>query len=312
MIAARRLKTILPALLTAALLIAGCGIASSYRPAPQKTIRDFSGSGKYLKKVGVVALLNNATLGGQQIPVSYMRAFLESINAETSHAVLVVPGQTEASPFLMNPPRAANGHLNVFTLSSLARKEGMNFLVSPLLMDVRVRTRDTGFWFFKDVAYSIQVQTAAAIYDTITGTRLALGTLIDEVEIDEYEAERIRNGEDVIVDGLEEAVEEMGQSLGERMAEAINEGKWLASVVALSDGACVISAGSDVGVETGDRFDVLDASEMLTGLDGQRYVVPGVKIGEIAIDGVAPGQASGSPVSGGTVPPVGSILVPES
>jgi hypothetical protein len=312
MIAARRLKTILPALLTAALLIAGCGIASSYRPAPQKTIRDFSGSGKYLKKVGVVALLNNATLGGQQIPVSYMRAFLESINAETSHAVLVIPGRTEASPFLMNPPRTANGHLNVFTLSGLARQEGMNFLVSPLLMDVRVRTRDTGFWFFKDVAYSIQVQTAAAIYDTITGTRLALGTLIDEVEIDEYEAERIRNGEDVIVDGLEEAVEEMGQSLGERMAEAINEGKWLASVVALSDGACVISAGSDVGVETGDRFDVLDASEMLTGLDGQRYVVPGVKIGEIAIDGVAPSQASGSPVSGGTVPPVGSILVPES
>lgn len=312
MIVARRRKALLPVLLAATLLIAGCGIASSYRPAPQKTIRDFSGSGKYLKKVGVVALLNNATLGGQQIPIFYMRAFLESINAEASHAVLVIPGRDEAVPFLMNPPRTANGHLNVYSLSSLARQEGMNFLVSPLLMDVRVRTRDTGFWFFKDVAYSLQVQTAAAIYDTITGTRLALGTLIDEVDIDEYEAQRIRNGENVIVDSLEEVVEEMGQSLGERMAEAINEGKWLASVVALSDGACVISAGSDVGVETGDRFAVLDASEMLTGMDGQRYIVPGVKIGEIAIDGVTPGQASGAPVSGGTAPPVGSILVPES
>lgn len=312
MTAARRLKTILPSLVAVALLIAGCGIASSYRPAPQKTIRDFSGSGKYLKKVGVVALLNNAILGGQQVPVSYMRAFLESIKTEASHAVLVIPGRSEASPFLMNPPRAANGHLNVFTLSGLARQEGMNFLVSPLLMDVRVRTRDTGFWFFKDVAYSLQVQTAAAIYDTITGTRLALGTLIDEVDIDEYEAERIRNGETVIVDSLEEMVEEMGQSLGERMAEAINENKWLASVIALKEGSCILSAGSEVGLETGDRFAVLDGSEILTGLDGQRYVVPGVKIGEIAIDGVAPGQASGAPVSDGPVPPAGSILVPES
>ncbi|WP_319522412.1 hypothetical protein [uncultured Desulfosarcina sp.] len=308
MIAPRRLNTILPALLTAALLIAGCGIASSYRPAPQKTIRDFSGSGKYLKKVGVVALLNNATLGGQQVPVSYMRAFLESINEEASHAVLVIPGRTEAPPFLMNPPRAANGHLNVFTLSSMARQEGMNFLVSPLLMDVRVRTRDTGFWLFKDVAYSLQVHTAAAIYDTITGTRLALGTLIDEVDIDETEAQRIRNGEDVIVDGLEEVVEEMGQSLGERMAEAINENKWLASVVALSDGACVISAGSEVGIETGDRFAVLDGSEMLTGLDEQRYVVPGVKIGELTITQVTANQ-SFAVSEAGDPPTVGSILV---
>jgi len=311
MIVARRSKALLAPLL-AAFLIAGCGIASSYRPAPQKTIRDFSGSGKYLKKVGVVALLNNAALLGQQVPVPYMRAFLESIKANASDTNLVIPGPTEALPFLWNPPRAANGHLNVFTLSRQARQEGMNFLVSPLLMDVRVRTRDTGFWFFKDVAYSLQVQTAAAIYDTITGTRLALGTLIDEVDIDEYEAERIRNGENVIVDSLEEMVEEMGQSLGERMAKAINEGKWLASVIALNDGSCVISAGSEVGVEKGDRFAVLDGSEVLTGLDKQRYVVPGVKIGEIAVDDVAPGQASGSPVSDGPVPPVGSILVPES
>jgi len=311
MIVARRSKSLLAPLLTA-FLIAGCGIASSYRPAPQKTIRDFSGSGKYLKKVGVVALLNNAALLGQQVPVPYMRAFLESIKANASDTNLVIPGPTEALPFLWNPPRAANGHLNVFTLSRQARQEGMNFLVSPLLMDVRVRTRDTGFWFFKDVAYSLQVQTAAAIYDTITGTRLALGTLIDEVDIDEYEAERIRNGENLIVDSLEEMVEEMGQSLGERMAKAINEGKWLASVIALNDGSCVISAGSEVGVEKGDRFAVLDGSEVLTGLDKQRYVVPGVKIGEIAVDDVAPGQASGSPVSDGPVPPVGSILVPES
>jgi hypothetical protein len=312
MIVAKRLKALLPLLLTAVLLVTGCGIASSYRPAKQKTVRDFSGSDKYLKKVGVVALLNNANLAGQQVPEFFMRAFLERVDAEASHALLVVPGRTEAAPFLWNPPRDANGHLNAFTLSSLARQEGMNFLVSPMLMDVRVRTRDTGFWFFKDVAYSVQVQTAAAIYDTVTGSRLALGTLIDEVDIDEYDAQRIRNGADVIVDGLEEIAEEMGAELGERMAEAVNAGRWLASVVAVEDGACVIRAGSEVGVETGDRFAVLDGSEMLTGLDGQRYVAPGAKIEEIAINGVRPGEALGSPVSGGPVPPVGSILVPES
>jgi hypothetical protein len=52
-------------------------------------------------------------------------------------------------------------------------------------MDIRLRTRNTGFWFFKDVAYSLQIQTAAAVYDAATGARLAFRILTDEVDIDE-------------------------------------------------------------------------------------------------------------------------------
>ena len=73
----------------------------------------------------------------------------------------------------------------------------MNAVVTPALMDIRVRTRDTGFWFFREVAYSLQIQTAAASYDAITGSRLALGILTDEVDIDENEAGIIRNGQEV-------------------------------------------------------------------------------------------------------------------
>ena len=38
--------------LLVALLVSGCGIASSYRPADKKAIRDFSGNSDYRKKVG--------------------------------------------------------------------------------------------------------------------------------------------------------------------------------------------------------------------------------------------------------------------
>ena len=44
----------------AALLACGCGISASYRPADQKTIRDFSGSSNYRKKIGIVALANQS------------------------------------------------------------------------------------------------------------------------------------------------------------------------------------------------------------------------------------------------------------
>jgi hypothetical protein len=308
MIPASGLKKI--ALLSlATLVVCGCGISRSYRPADQKTIRDFSGSSNYRKKVGIVALSNTTMFVSDQIANPFMTAFLSSMESAASDAALVVPGKSEVPPFLWNPPRIPSGDLDVFTLSGLARKEGMNAVVSPLLLDIRVRDRHTGFWIFKDVAYSLQIQTAAAIYDPMTGTRLALGILTDEVEIDEQQASSIRSGQEVPVDDLVDVGEEMGEALGERMGDAISESKWLASVLSIQDGSCVISAGGEAGIKAGDRFTVLDGSGILTGLDGQRYVVPGAKIGEITISRVTTRLAFGA-ADAGELPPAGSILIP--
>lgn len=296
-------------LLLVPLLVYGCGLSRSYRPADQKTIRDFSGGSNYRKTVGVMALFNTTRFTSAQVGLPFMTVFLSSMESAASDTVLVVPGETEAPPFLWDPPRIASGDLDVFALSGRARAEGMNAVVSPLLLDIRVRTRDTGFWIFKEVAYSLQIQTAAALYDAITGARLALGILTDEIDIDENEAALIRDGQEVEAPDLVDVAEEMGEELGERLGDAISDSIWRSSVHSIEDGACVIRVGSEAGVEMGDRFTVLDGSDVLTGLDGQRYILPGVKIGEITISRVAPRQSFGAPESG-DLPPAGSILIP--
>ena len=302
-----RFKWMLPLLVM--LVITGCGIASSYRPASKETLRDFSGRSDYSKKVGIVALLNTSMFRGDQVPYPFMTAFLDNLESSAASTLLVVPGRAQVAPFLWNPPRLANGDLDVFTLSRLARQEGMNTVVSPVLMDIRVRSRDTGFWIFKDVAYSLQIQTAAAIYDAITGARLDLKILTDEVDIDEIDADRIKGGQEVQVDDLVEVAQEMGEALGDRMGDAIRASKWLASVIEVNGETCLMTAGSEVGIEMGDRFSVLDGSSILTGLDGQRFIVPGSKIGEIVVKQVTAQKSVGAPDSG-RPPPAGSILIP--
>jgi hypothetical protein len=291
------------------LVVAGCGIASSYRSASKQTLRDFSGRSDYVKKVGIVALLNTSVFRGDQVTYPFMTAFLDSLESSAANTLLVVPGRAQVAPFLWNPPRLANGDLDVFTLSRLARQEGMNAVISPVLMDIRVRSRDTGFWLFKDVAYSLQIQTAAAIYDAITGARLDLKILTDEVDIDEIDADRIKGGQEVQVDDLVEVAQEMGESLGDRMGDAIVASKWLASVISVNGETCLMTAGSDVGIEMGDRFSVLDGSSILTGLDGQRFIVPGPKIGEIVVKQTTARESAAAPDSG-RPPPAGSILIP--
>lgn len=302
-------KKLLPALLVLALLAAGCDLAASYRPADKKTINDFPLGHDYRKQVGVLALANTTLFSGPQVAVPLMTTFLSSMSAAAPDALLVVPEMADVPPFLSNPPRLADGDVDAFALAGLARQRGMNAVVRPVLMDIRVRKRDTGFWIFKDVAYSLQIRTTAVIYDAVTGARLDMDILTDEVDIDEYQAENIEAGKEVEVDDLADAAEKMGEELGERMGQAIRESKWLASVVALTEDACVIMAGSEVGLKAGDRFSILDGSQVLPGQDGQRFIVPGPEIGFITVSRVSPRQALATPESG-PLPPAGSIVVP--
>jgi hypothetical protein len=111
------------------------------------------------------------------------------------------------------------------------------------------------------------------------------------------------------VSELVELAGEMGDALGERMGDAIKNSQWVSAVVSIEGRSCVIAAGSEVGIEVGDGFSVLDGSAVLTGLDGQRYIAPGPKIGEITISRVSPRQSFGEPESG-EMPPAGSIVIP--
>ena len=230
----RASRMFLPLILMVFLFVNGCGIAASYRPADDKTIRDYTADGEYRKSVGVLALLNTSLFKGDQVPFPFMTSFLDALDTAAGNAELIVPGRTDAAAFQWNPPRIANGELDAFTLADQARQAGMNVVVSPVLMDIRVRSRDTGFWMFKDVAYSLQVQTAAVLYDAITGSRLALKILTDEIDIDEEQALAVRSGQEIVVDELPDIVGEMGEKLGDRMGDAIKESQWLTTVSGLT------------------------------------------------------------------------------
>jgi hypothetical protein len=304
-------KTLQPLpLLMVVLLIAGCTGVLSYRPAEIETIRDFPKSSTYRKQVGVLALSNTTPFSDAQAVAPFLTGFYSGLQAAVADAVLLSADHDQAAPFLSNPPRLVGGDVDGFMLAQMARQAGMNAVVSPVVVDIRVHSRDKGFWFFKDVAHSLKIQAAATTYDAITGSRWALDQLADEVAIDEYQAEILRSGRVIELDDYNGVLEKMGRRLGKEMGDAIKAAKWLASVAAIEDGACVIRFGSEAGIANGDRFSVLDGSGVLTGLDGRRYIVPGPKIGQIRIVAVTSHQARGVP-DDGDIPPVGSILIPE-
>lgn len=299
------------ALLLVAWLMTACGIAVSYRSAEEKTIRDYAGNGDYRQRVGMMALANTTTFTSSQIAGPFMQTFVENLTEAAADALVVMPGSAGYPSFLLDPPRLENGSIDAFSLSAMARQAGFNIVAGPALVNLRVQKRHWGFWFFRQEYDSLQLQAAATLYDTVTGARIDFEMIDREIEIDNMLAGQIQAGQEVQVFELDELAAEMGEILGERMGEAIAESNWATTVIAAEDSRVVIPAGSEVGIAPGDRFTVLDASRVLESPDGQRFVMPGYKIGEIVVEQPAAGQAMATVSDNGAIP-VGSIVVPES
>jgi hypothetical protein len=115
-----------------------------------KTIRDFSGSSKYRKTVGVDGALNATIFTSAQVAAPFMTVLSIQFGIKcVRYAILMVPGKADVPPFLWNPRRIANRDIDVFTLSGLARQAGINAVVSPLLMDIRAAYTQYGLLVFQ-------------------------------------------------------------------------------------------------------------------------------------------------------------------
>ncbi|WP_054699927.1 hypothetical protein [Desulfosarcina cetonica] len=105
-------------LLASVLMLAGCGMAAAYRTADKETIRDFSDNGGYLKRVGVMALTNTSMFTSGQAATPFVEAFIASMAENASDAQFIIPGKSDVPSYLINPPRMANGEMDVYALSS--------------------------------------------------------------------------------------------------------------------------------------------------------------------------------------------------
>lgn len=295
-----------------AMLAAGCNIMADYRPAEIRTIQDFSEDNGYRKQIGVMALTNTTRVISDQTAEPLMESFLAGMAGAAKDAQLVVPGQADAPSFLAHPPRLPSGEVDALAFSALARQAGMSGVASLVLMDVHAYKEAHGLWIFRRVSHHVRIQVAAVAYDAITGSRLAFDVLTEDILVEEQVVDSINAGQAVQIPELGEAFSKMGAELGERMGERIAAARWTTSVIAVENGACIIPAGSRLGIAVGDRFAVLDTSEVAAGWNGQQYIVPGVETGKLRVIQVTADQSVCAPEAERDTPPVGSIVVPET
>jgi hypothetical protein len=103
-----------------------------------------------------------------------------------------------------------------------------------------------------------------------------------------------------LVDGAEAAAK--------TICEKMSETPWEAAILAMEGDKAVIPFGESAGLLTGDTLEVYGEGRMVEAAGGYRYIVSGVKIGELKISAVFPRKAEVTAAEGVGAMKVGNMV----
>ncbi len=191
----------------------------------------------------------------------------------------------EFSRLLGSPPRLSSGAVDGHALALLARPRGVNEVVVATPLEPQVEEEKTGFWLWKGVRMRVGLGLRLEIFDAETGGKSLDERFGEEAAVD---LEPEIPGEPVpwerIPRPLIETLQERLFAAAARSAcRALAVRPWRGFVVAAEGRELTISAGRGTGLREGQRLEVYSPGRSLVNREGQRFFLPGEKIGEARI-----------------------------
>ncbi|MFC1828723.1 hypothetical protein ACFL0O_03820 [Thermodesulfobacteriota bacterium] len=281
------------------LLITGCSSFSKIKKKTLDMTDDFKISKTdFRKKIGVAVIDNKTGFSDGDISDRFQIHLLETLRKECPETVLLAPGDPEYPEDFIELPRMASGQVDNLALAKVGRQFGLNAIVTGSIIDIRGEEEERGFWWFKEPERFTRVQIVAEVYDTETGSKILDESFIHEIEMDELEEESMVSGKDLNLVAVNEAITHIGTEMGESICKTVDKQPWRGSIISVAENKIILSHGEKAGLKLGDILDVHENENIIDGVSGQQFFVPGLKIGEIEIIAVYPERAEAIMVSG--------------
>ncbi len=292
-------------LLTVSLLIAfstGCtGVSNSNKTATKMTggFKFFSGNLK--KRVGVANFENKTLAEGQRFELLLQTNLSQAIQKDCPEIILETPGDAKYQNILGTPPKMETGRIDNFALSMAGRELGFNAIVAGALLDISGIKEKHGILWFKSSRNFLQIQIAVEVYDTETGAKILDEVLIQQTEVDESEFQLIQSKNIPRMSLIDDEIVDIAAEMGEKVCDAVADLAWSGYISSVNGGKIVISSGSNIGVRSGNIFEVRTIGKIIKGVNGHHFVMTGKKSGEIQIVSVYPDRSEAVLLSGNEI-----------
>ena len=263
----------------------------------QKLTRKIRFSDDDLQRMAAVIGFENRSLSrSKDFTLLFRKGIPEFLNNECDDVTAADSDDDENLKGFKELPKLPSGQVDNFALAIIGRELGLNAVVTGSLDDIGLMDELRGM-VWKDTHHLIQILVSIEVYDTETGAKILDQSFSRKVEIEELDYELMQSEGKMILPDLNETLSDLIKEMGETICWAVEDQSWNGFIIAVDGDKIILSAGSRVGLESGDEFEVFDTSRIIEGLNGQRFFYHGQKTGEIRIIEVEPNKAKAVIVS---------------
>ena len=277
------------------LTLPGCGVQRTVEDTYEKTTKTVSNTTRsftrgfklsdedLLRRVGIINFENNSLQETNEFQNIFHKGLPDYMNANCE-GILVDDPETGSLPRIMTkPPKLQSGHLDNYTLAIIGRGLGFNAIVTGSLDDIRFIDELQGVLWAKDTHHFVEVVIRVEVNDMRTATKLLDYKFTEEVEIEDLDFQMIKLDDRVRLPMLNETLSKLLADIGNEICHTVKDQPWTGFISKVDSDLISISSGSEVCLEIGDVLEVYDSSRIIEGVGGQRFITPGLKIGEVEI-----------------------------
>lgn len=286
----RRCQFILVLLL--AVSVCGCSGIS-------KTTRTLAGGGEKLKKkVALAAFVNRTTLNSSEFNHNFHDKLIARMSKACGDIILIKPGDPGYPAFLTDLPQTPHKEVDQYKLSQAARQKGFNAIVTGSFTAIRTDNIKKGYLWFKKSLPIALINISVEVFDTETAAKMIDENFTHQIEIDKNDIESIRQNHFRYSDDIQKAVTRLIDDITDKMCDEIADQSWKTYIVSTADNRIVLSAGKNTEISPGDILKVYDSTRTIDGVFGQKFFLPGLKVGEIEVSAVHDNHSEAVVVSG--------------
>ncbi len=251
-----------------------------------------------LRTVDILNFENNSLHESREFEEVFHKGLPEYINNSCPGVLMVEPEAGSILRVLKTPPKLKTGITDNYSLALLGRQLGLNAIVVGSLDDIRVIDEIRGVWITKDTHHIVHVFIRVEMIDTRTATKLLDNTFERHIEVDDIDYQMIRESKKISLPDLNVTLKKLLTDVGDSICDTIRDQPWTGFITKADGDKFYISSGSRIGLKVGDVLEVFDSSRIIEGLAGQRFITPGLKIGEIEIVSITENKSEARLIEG--------------
>ncbi|SHK96219.1 hypothetical protein SAMN02745216_04385 [Desulfatibacillum alkenivorans DSM 16219] len=265
-----RILTVLIIFPALALLGSGCSTVNFYTSSPQELAQELMGPPGKLKKQIIVAQFYNPSQA-QDLDLTALVGDPLKIRLRDKCKRTFVQDSPRVEYLVTEHFGPITGVDRNLALMAEARAVGAGIVVTGSLWKVSLEEEKKGIYPFRESVKVIKVSLDLWVYDSLTGSK------IEDARI--FSSKQLKDGEDLeTVEWKQEIFSDIVKQTEDKICDALSDLPWTGFVTTVDGKSVTIASGEEVGLRKGMLLWICANGDIVDGVKGEQFVVPGKRL----------------------------------